>query len=143
MLTWMESVNGFFLICFYEWNMWMFSWWFVFMNGICECVLLRLFIKMKFSDDLLAVYLFEWNMWMFFFIVVYTNGIALLLYLNTEPIFWPAFVIIIIFHTFLFQFVFIIYISTYWFISTMVNDDVIVFIIIPIRWFSKYRNVLY
>ena len=129
LFLWMEYVNVFLMVCFYEWNLWMCSSSFVYKNEIFGWFVSRLLIRMEYVNV--------------FFIVVYTNGIALLLYLNTEPIFWPAFVIIIIFHTFLFHFVFIIYISTYWFISTMVNDDVIVFIIIPIRWFSKYRNVLY
>ena len=46
-VNWMEYMNGFFIVCLYEWNLWMFSLSLVYMNGICECFLYRLFRRME------------------------------------------------------------------------------------------------
>ena len=134
------DMNGFcecvFIICVYEWNLWIFSLLFINMNGICECIfyiicfflflflyesnlwrfslsftnvngtcelflssVYRLFRRMEFVNFIFIVCLEE-----FFFIVCvylfrcyYARGVGdVLLHIpNTEPIFWPASVIII------------------------------------------------
>ena len=66
LFIWMEYANVFFIVCLYEWNMWMFSLWFVYMNGIYECFLYCLFIWMEYVNVFFMVCLHELNQWVFF-----------------------------------------------------------------------------
>ena len=89
LFIWIEYIDVFFIICWYEWNMWMLSVLFVcmngisecflycfYINGICACLLCRLFTYMEFSDVLFAINLCELNKWMLSFLFVYMNGIC-------------------------------------------------------------------
>ena len=103
----MASENILFIICLYEWNLWMFllsvyEWHLgifsspsVYMNGICECFY-YLFIWMASGNIVFIVCLYEWNLWMFLS-SVYMNGIweyslyCLFIWMESVNVFFIAF----------------------------------------------------
>jgi hypothetical protein len=111
LFIWIEYIDVFFIICWYEWNMWMLSVLFVCMNGISECflycfyingiyacLLCRLFTYMEFSDVLFAINLCELNMRMLSFLFVYMNGTCecylycLLIWMESVNVFFIVFI---------------------------------------------------